>query len=321
MIFARKFFSGGLILGAGLLTFGAAQACSSCGCTLTSDWESQGLTSSPGLRFDLRYDYLNQTDLRSGGHRVDRATISLPDAREIEQKTRNNYVTLMADYSPNPEWGFSLHLPYIDRYHETFAPGDVEISTSDSKGIGDIRLVARYQGFPLSEIIGVQLGLKLPTGRFHDRFSGGPQAGEPLDRGLQPGTGTTDALVGLYHFGTLSRDWDYFMQGMAQIPLAAREDYKPGLSFNFNTGIHYLGFERVIPQVQINGKTGRRDQGSQADTENSAGTLVYISPGAEVSLTPQMKIFGFVQLPVYQYVNGYQLTPKWTLSAGLHYAL
>jgi hypothetical protein len=305
----------------GLMFSGEALACSSCGCAFTSDWESQGLTATPGLRFDLRYDYLNQADLRSGQHSVDRAIISFPTEREIEEKTRNHYVTLGVDYSPNSDWGLSLSLPYIDRAHETIAPGDTTLSASTSKAVGDARIIVRYQGLPTTRVIGLQLGLKLPTGQFHDSFKSGPAVGEPLDRGLQPGTGTTDALIGLYHFGSLSGNWDYFIQGLVQIPLHSRENYRPGVSVNLNTGIHYLGFERIIPQLQINAKTGAKDSGDAADRDNSAGTLFYISPGATLNLTPKMKIFGFVQLPFYQYVNGYQLTPKWTLSTGIHYAL
>ena len=44
----------------------AAQACASCGCTLTADWLSQGLAAQPGTTFTLRYDYVPQTTLQTG---------------------------------------------------------------------------------------------------------------------------------------------------------------------------------------------------------------------------------------------------------------
>ena len=34
-------------------------------------------------------------------------------------------------------------------------------------------------------------------------------------------------------------------------------------------------------------------------------------------LTPRLQAYGFVQLPLYQYVNGVQLTADWALAAGL----
>jgi hypothetical protein len=56
-----------------------ARACSSCGCTLNSDWASQGYTTRAGLNLDLRYDYFDQSELRSGTHAADRAGLALPN--------------------------------------------------------------------------------------------------------------------------------------------------------------------------------------------------------------------------------------------------
>ena len=50
----------------GLVSPFSAFACASCGCTLSSDWENIGFSSSSGFKIDLRYDYLNQNQLRSG---------------------------------------------------------------------------------------------------------------------------------------------------------------------------------------------------------------------------------------------------------------
>jgi hypothetical protein len=56
-----------LLAGLAFATPTAALACSSCGCTLSSDWSSQGLApSGEGFRLDLRYDYFDQNQLRSG---------------------------------------------------------------------------------------------------------------------------------------------------------------------------------------------------------------------------------------------------------------
>src|SRR5205085_7077653 len=97
---------------------------SSCGCTLSSDWDSQGYAGNQGLRFDIRYDYLNQSQLRAGTHAVDRSDYPLPADREIEGSTINRYTTLGLDYSPNAAWGFNLQVPYVDRRHTTFPEGE-----------------------------------------------------------------------------------------------------------------------------------------------------------------------------------------------------
>ncbi|TAK91286.1 MAG: hypothetical protein EPO06_05925 [Burkholderiaceae bacterium] len=321
MKYARQFFIHTVFATAFISLAPAALACSSCGCTLSADWDSQGYSVTPGLRIDLRYDYLDQSQLRSGKGSIDRGSIGLPADREIEQDTKNQYTTLGLDYSANRDWGFNLQIPYIHRTHSTIAEGDTDLSTSTTRHLGDVKVLTRYQGFVAEKNFGVQFGVKLPTGSFHDTFRSGPQADNPLDRGLQAGTGTTDVLFGLYHFATLSRNWDYFAQGMIQAPLAAREDFKPGNSLNINVGVRYMASEKIIPQLQLNARVVGKDSGDQADRDNSGGRLVYLSPGITVEISKQVKAFGFLQVPIYQYVNGYQLTPRTTFSLGLRYAM
>jgi hypothetical protein len=225
------------------------------------------------------------------------------------------------DYSPNVNWGINLQLPYFDRYHTTIAPGDTEISTSHTESIGDVRVVGRYLGLTADHSLGVQLGLKLPTGSFDNTFISGPEAGQPLDRGLQPGTGTTDLLVGAFTFGAISRDWDYFVQGILQQPLNSRDGFKPGTGFNLNTGVRYLGIERITPSLQINARIEAREQGVNADVDNSGATLVYLSPGVNFQITNKFHAYLFAQVPIYQRVNGWQLEPRSTFTVGIYYTM
>jgi hypothetical protein len=312
-----------VLLGLGLAA-GAAQialACSSCGCSLSSDWASQGYAPGEGLRFDFRYDYFNQDQLRSGLHSVDRSTITFPTDREVQQTTVNRNYNFAVDYSPNDKWGINVLLPYFDRFHTTIAAGDTDISTSHTTSIGDMRIVGRYQGLTASHNFGVQLGIKLPTGSFDNTFVAGPQAGEPLDRGLQPGTGTTDLLAGAYYFDDFSRDWGYFAQGILQQPLDSRADFRPGTGLNVNFGVRYMGFETVTPHLQINGRIEKRESGANADVENSGATLIYLSPGVTINVRHNLQIYGFFQAPIYQRVNGLQLEARFTISAGIHYSM
>src|SRR5665213_922240 len=76
-----------------------AQACSSCGCTLSSNWGAQGEGMDNGFMFDLRFDYFNQDDLRAGSHDVNRADLSVPNDREIQQTTINRNYAADLDYT------------------------------------------------------------------------------------------------------------------------------------------------------------------------------------------------------------------------------
>jgi len=306
----------GLLLAAGP----AAMACGACGCTLHSDWATQGYAVKPGWRFDLRYDYFNQDQLRSGTRSVDRNTFELPNEMEIQEKTLNRNLTATLDYSPNPDWGVSLLIPTFNRYHATIAEGDTDPTFSQGKGLGDVRVLGRYQGFADSHAFGIQFGVKLPTGDTKQTFHAGAQAGEPLDRGLQLGSGTTDLLFGFYAFGELAPDWGVFGQVLVQKPLAEKDGFKPGDGVNANLGIRYTGHAGFTPHLQLNVRAEGRESGINADVDNSGATLVYLSPGVTFNLSPRFQVYAFAQVPVAQRVTGLQIEPRWSASLGLHWS-
>jgi hypothetical protein len=297
-----------------------AQACGACGCTLNSDWASQGYAVRPGFRFDLRYDYFNQDQLRAGTKSVDRSSLAIPNEQEVQEKTINRNLTLTLDYSPDADWGVALLVPTFNRFHETIAPGDTESSISQGNGLGDVRVVGRYQGFSKDHSFGLQVGVKLPTGATTQPFHAGPQVGEPLDRGLQLGTGTTDVLVGFYAFGSLAPDWGIFGQAMFQKPTGEKDGFKPGDGVNANLGVRYTGFNGFTPQLQLNVRAEGREVGVNADVDNSGATLVYLSPGLTFKVSPACQVYAFAQVPVAQRVNGLQIEPRFSVSVGLHWA-
>jgi hypothetical protein len=312
-IFLVASFSG-LVLALPAITL----ACSSCGCTLSSDWVSQGISSSAGFTVDLRYDFVDQTALRSGSHGATEP--ATPGTEEAEQRSTNRYTTATIGYNLNKEWGVNLLLPYLDRSHSTIAPGDTDISASHTHSIGDVKIIGRYQGFSADGDTGILFGVKLPTGAHDFSFNGGPAAGQTLDRGLQPGTGSTDFILGGFRFGSLNRDWDWYAQAMVQTPVHTKDDYRPGTIFTANGGLRYMAWGRWIPLLQLNALERRPDAGANSDAPNSGGRSLLLSPGLSVELAKGVTIYGFVQAPLYQYVNGLQLAPRWNASVGASYS-
>jgi hypothetical protein len=314
---------------------GDAKACASCGCTLSSDWASQQFSYTPGLKLDLRYDYLDQNQLRSGTKTISPEAASQivnnGNPQEVEKYTINNYLTLGIDYSTSRDWGVNVQVPYIDRKHSTLGtasdgftagPGGGQYD-SHTRNLGDVKVIGRYQGFTPQCNFGVLYGVKLPTGSYTetgtstDPTAPGPV---PIDRGLQPGTGTTDAIVGAYYSNGIGQDWDYFTQFLFQRALNSRNQYKPGDGLNLNAGMRYAGFSAVSPQLQLNYRYVRHDEGANADQISTGGTLLYISPGVTVPVGTQVSVYGFVQFPLYQDLNGVQLAPRYTASVGVHYS-
>ncbi|HEY4246005.1 MAG TPA: hypothetical protein VGM64_04060 [Lacunisphaera sp.] len=296
-------------------------ACSVCGCSLSSDWAAQGYAATPGFTGGVRFEYSNQTDLRSDTGSVDRSTLTFPNDSEIQQRTLNRSTWLELNYVANSDWALSLQLPYYNRFHTTIVDGDTDVSTSRANGPGDVRLLARYQLHrETTSNWGVQFGLKLPTGKIDQDFVAGPQTGELVDRGLQLGTGTTDLLAGLSWFGRPALALGTFAQLTVDQPLAARDDFLPSDSLTLSGGLRWLNSSHFTPQLQLNVKWEGREHGAESDSENSGSTLVYLSPGITAELGAKSTEFVFVQLPVLQRVNGMQLEPKWILSLGVNHS-
>jgi hypothetical protein len=301
-------------------------ACASCGCSLSGD-AAMGYSAAAGWRFSVEYDYIHQDQLRSGTHAVS----EVPDGYELERETLNRYITAGISYSPNSAWSVTLYAPYVARTHSTHGEVDSsqplpQLSSSRSASLGDVRLVGAYQGFLATRNLGVTLGVKLPTGATDVRFYGGPLSGEPLDASLQPGTGSTDVLVGAYYYRAIAQDWDAFANGLFQAAVHERrneagDDFRPGDAVTVSAGVRYVASPRLLPQLQVNFVHKAPDTGALADLQSSAGSVVYLSPGLSVALTRHVGIFGFVQLPLYSNLYGYQLFPRWTASVGASYAL
>jgi hypothetical protein len=303
------------------------QACATCGCTLNSD-AAMGYSAISGWRLSVEYDYIHQNELRSGT----RSGSAVPDGKELERETLNRYLTTGLSYAPNSDWSVNLLVPYVVRTHSTYGAFDStqplpELSSSRSSSLGDIKLIGSFQGILPTHNLGVQLGVKLPTGHFGTavNFYGGPNAGQPLDASLQPGTGSTDVIMGAYYYQAISQNFDLFANGQFQSAVKHHvdqpgNDFRPGNSATLSVGLRYEGNPQWVPQVQVNLLHKSRDQGALADVQSTAGNVAYLSPGLTVMVFAKLHVFGFVQVPVYSNLYGYQLFPRYTVSAGTSYA-
>jgi hypothetical protein len=323
-----------------------AHACATCGCSLSTD-AATGYSSQSGWRVNLEYDYIDQDLLRgvaSPTQVVNHPSDPSLDGGEIEKRTTNRYLNLSISYRPNADWGLTLLVPYVQRDHSTygvqtqpFTPAEIapnRISATSVSGLGDIKLVASYQGFLLTHNLGVQFGVKLRTGNYGGqtadgtivgtpvRFKSGPWIGQALDTSLQAGNGSTDLIVGAYYYQPISQDFDAFVNGQFEASVAHRmdaqgADFRPGNQLTMSAGLRYEAHPNWVPQLQLNLVHKSADQGAFADAPDTAGNVAYLSPGTTVSLRKNVQVYAFAQLPVYSHLQGYQLFPRWTASAGI----
>lgn len=326
-----------------LVNTGEAYACASCGCTLSSDWGSQGVSTKEGLSADLSETYINQNQLIYGNSKPSAAFIQSLYSKGQEIETATMTQTTIAALNYNDEmWGIGILVPYLHRTHGTNGiagqPYDAagnnlgaNYSESSDSGVGDIRVVGHYNGFFDDNTSGLVAGVKFATGNTNANFTSGAIAGTPLDSGLQLGTGSTDIILGAYTSGTV-RTYGWFVQGTVQHSISglvnvAGQDYRPGDTYLINSGIRYAGFGTTFnPMLQLNLLHKEYDQGSSIAVPSdvftgspvSGGNLAYLSPGLSIRLGGGTSVYGFVQIPVYQNVGSLQLVPQYIASVGVH---
>jgi hypothetical protein len=76
---------------------------------------------------------------------------------------------------------------------------------------------------------------------------------------------------------------------------------------------------RDKPQAQLNSVRKGRDTGAEAEFEDSGSWTVSLGPGVTYALTPSTNLYSFVQVPIYRYVIGVQLTASWAALADISY--
>jgi hypothetical protein len=303
-----------------------SQACATCGCTLNAD-AALGFAVEPGWRLSFEYDYIDQDQLRSGTHAIS----TVPDGDELEHQTLNQYGTVGLDYNLSADWSIDLRVPYVYRTHSTYGTYDSTeplppLSYARAEGLGDIRIVGAYQGILPDHNLGIQLGIKLPTGRYGTdvKFDSGPLAGQPLDASLQPGTGSTDVIIGAYYHQAVNDAFEFFATAQFQSAVSSKQDqpgndFRPGNATNLSLGLRYETHPNWIPQLQLNLLHKSVDQGALADITDTAGYVAYLSPGLTAKVHGKLYAYGFAQLPVYSDLVGNQLFPRYTISIGASY--
>jgi hypothetical protein len=253
-----------------------------------------------GMAF-LQYDYSDQNRNWSG-------TSEAPAANNGDKEIETHFITAGLQYLFNQSWGLQLEMPYDYRSFKTTsnAPGN-PIATVNWGALGDLRLEGIYTGFFADQSAGVTFGLKLPTGDWtHENAFG------DVDRDSEIGSGSTDLLLGGFYRGNITQDekWDWFAQGVLDVPVLTQAGYRPGVELDTAAGIDYKGFSlgrvRVSPLAQAIFSERSSDSGSNANPDNSGYQRLMLSPGIEFHIHP-VKIYADAEFPVFQHFTGNQL--------------
>lgn len=306
-------------LGAALVSAPVAASCGAAFCSVNTGWTTESALIGTGSVLDLRFEYIDQDHLRSGSRSASEDEAGGQHHEELETVNRNYLLTF--SHSLKPPWGVWIVAPVVDRDHRHLHHhhGEELPESWSFTDIGDVSLIGRYR-LPLygsaerQVTTGINFGLQLPTGPTDVTNREGEQA----ERSLQPGSGTLGGIIGAYFQRKMPAQGAlWFAQVYYRHALESDEGYKPGSHLGLDLGYsHDLG-ERLDAVVQLNLVLRGRDEGPAAEPEDSGADYLALSPGLNYALGRLWQAYGYVQLPLYQHVNGVQLTADWSVVAGV----
>ncbi len=308
--------------------FNAQASCGGSACSINTNWDEHSVLK-PGVSLDLRYSYSRADVLRSGSGRIAADTAFAGEVENLRTITR--ITTASLDYTRDEHWGVMINVPYVTRDH-THNLGPYTGATSAgyesfyAQSLGDIKAVARYR-WTVDEAsrsgVGVKLGLKLNTGRRDFTLNTGVR---PNEVSLQPGNGSTDLIVGMFwNQAVPGAGLDWFAQGTLQTSIKSAAEYRPGRQVNLDLGTRYALGRSVSVLLQLNGQWNSADSGTAAAVSpvtggpGSGGRSYSLTPGLMYAVAVNTNLYALMQWPFYQFVNGEQLTPGRSFTAGINH--
>ena len=312
----------GILLTCGLLP-GEALACA-CGCSVF-DVGSTALLPKEDDHGGVVYFEWDHSDQKTNWSGTSKA----PADNNTDKRILTNWYVTGLNYMFNRDWGVGVRIPTANRAFTTDV-GTVtpDVETYGVSTMGDIELTGMYTGLSKDMSKGLIFGVKLPTGSF---------AAPNFDRDTQIGTGSTDLILGGFVRGMITGDnaWQYFGQVKYDLPVLTQSTadgtYTPGASVDAAAGIVYNNlyhvgpFDKVAPLLQIIASHREKDSGTAAHPEDTGYDRLFISPGVDLTkvISDQhnntFKLYGDVEIPVYQRVNGNQLVAPYVTKLVLGY--
>jgi hypothetical protein len=308
----------------GLSVAAGSQACDFC--LLSQGLSPLDTLKGNGFKITERYTLLDR--VYQGPERLGGA-----GARETHWTTE-----LTGFCSPLPRLTLLLAVPY--RSGATRGELDLEAEggpaldragSGDASGIGDLSLLARYTFLTLefpsgtTRVAGL-IGVKLATGRTNATTDDGA---EYLDSHLQPGTGSTDYLIGLSLSHALQR-LSFAANLLGTLPTEGNfgdTRHKFGDALNYDASAKYRLRPAAAaprePQVHaflsINGEARGKETADGVTQENSGGNTVYAGPGIQLTLAPHWVFDLAYQAAVFHDLKGTQVGETSKTVCGMTY--
>lgn len=295
-----------------------AQTCCSGGVPLSNNLglpnEGKGVIS-----FGLNYDYNNLNTLNAGTEELD----------DSSRQRITNSLLFNVGYSFTDRLSVETLFTWVDQSRTIEQFGNSNFT--ETSGIGDGVVLLKY-AIPdilgAATVINLGLGTKIPFGRSDILTDQGIQ----LTADLQPGSGAWDGLAwtslskGLTFrpSATVSGSLTYRATGVNSSYLNNTATYEFGDEIQANLGYtdQFFMFSTVFnPGIVLKYRKAFEDRIDNQEIPNTGGEWLFLRPELATQLTPDMVISTRLELPLYSYVDGTQLTPTTRFTVGISYRI
>ncbi len=296
--------------------FSSAQTCCSGGVPLSNNLglpnEGKGI-----FIIGLNYDYNNLNTLNAG-------------SRELDDDSRQritNSVLLNLGYSLTDRISFETLFTWVNQTRTINQFGFENFT--ETSGIGDAVFLVKYSMPELLgsfSVINYGLGVKAPLGKSDHTTPNGIQ----LTADLQPGSGAWDGLGWV----SISKGLDFRPSAAISGSLTYRLPGKNNSYLN-NTAVYQFGNELqanlgysdqviilgalVNPGLIFKYRNVLEDEIDGQEIPNTGGEWVFVRPELTIPIQQKFHLSTRVELPLYSFVEGTQLTPTARISIGVSY--
>ena len=209
--------------------------------------------------------------------------------------------------------------------------------TERSEGIGDLQVVALYTllgSVTKGHRLILNVGMSFPTGSIDEKNTIAGVGTFKLEYPMQLGSGTYDPRPGVTYLGE-SNKWAWGAQELNTIRFGRNGDgYRVGNEYELMGWVGYAVTDWFAPSLRIDGRIWRNVHGAdpdidptvdaEGDPHRQGGRRVDLLMGTNFFVPRGMlkgtRLMIEAGLPIYENLDGPQLSTRWLFSAGLTYS-
>jgi hypothetical protein len=293
-----------------------AQTCCSGGVPLSNNL---GLSNNGKglLQIGINYDYNNLNTLNAGNKKLD----------DNSRQRITNSILANLGYSFTDKFSIETLFTWVNQTRTITQFGNENFT--ETKGIGDAVILLKYTFpnlFKKNTVLNIGFGSKIPLGKSDILSNQGIQ----LTADLQPGSGAFDGIgwfsisksLNFRPTATLSSSVTYRLTGVNNSYLNNTSTYKFGnvLQANISYIDEFLISKTLVnPGLVLKYRKSSVDEIDNSAIPNTGGEWIFTRAELTIQLSQNLGFTNKLEIPLYSYVDGTQLTPTTRFSTGFIY--